>query len=266
MEQVLKEKKAGLSFFEKYLAGWIVLCMAAGIAISKIMPGVATAINAAQIGGISVPIGICLFMMMYPAVLNLQLDELKKLTRNPKPILLTLVANWIFAPIIGLVMANLFLDGHPELKVAIILLSASPCTAMVLVWGAMAEGNQEQNVVNTGINTITIMFFVRSAGRIDDRFAGYPHRQDGTRHFRTCIYRPADCAGIDFPQIHHGGEGTAMVCGGLQTFCWQTCYCGFADYPGGVVCIKRKYAFAESGISAAGICAIAAGLCNYSGD
>ncbi len=158
MEQVLKEKKAGLSFFEKYLVGWIVLCMAAGIAISKIMPGVATAINAAQVGGISVPIGICLFMMMYPAVLNLQLDELKKLTRNPKPILLTLVANWIFAPIIGLVMANLFLDGHPELKVAIILLSASPCTAMVLVWGAMAEGNQEQNVVNTGINTITIMF------------------------------------------------------------------------------------------------------------
>ena len=28
---------------------------------------------------------------------------------------------------------------------------------MVLVWGLMAEGNQEQNVVNTSLNTITIM-------------------------------------------------------------------------------------------------------------
>ncbi|MFX1386735.1 MAG: arsenic resistance protein, partial [Promethearchaeota archaeon] len=41
---------------------------------------------------------------------------------------------------------------------AIILLSSSPCTAMVLVWGWMAEGNQEQNVVNTSLNTITIIF------------------------------------------------------------------------------------------------------------
>ncbi|MFX1593588.1 MAG: arsenic resistance protein, partial [Promethearchaeota archaeon] len=30
--------------------------------------------------------------------------------------------------------------------------------AMVLVWGWMAEGNQEQNVVNTSLNTITIIF------------------------------------------------------------------------------------------------------------
>jgi ACR3 family arsenite transporter len=29
---------------------------------------------------------------------------------------------------------------------------------MVLVWGRLAEGNQEQNVVNTSVNTVTIMF------------------------------------------------------------------------------------------------------------
>lgn len=41
---------------------------------------------------------------------------------------------------------------------AIILLGSSPCTAMVLVWGKLADGNQEQNVITTSINTITIMF------------------------------------------------------------------------------------------------------------
>jgi len=29
---------------------------------------------------------------------------------------------------------------------------------MVLVWGALAEGNQEQNFINTSLNTVTIMF------------------------------------------------------------------------------------------------------------
>jgi ACR3 family arsenite transporter len=42
--------------------------------------------------------------------------------------------------------------------VALILLGSSLCTAMVIVWGNMAKGNQEQNVITTSINTITIMF------------------------------------------------------------------------------------------------------------
>jgi len=55
-------------------------------------------------------------------------------------------------------MARIFLQGYEQLIVAIILLSSSPCTAMVLVWGWMAKGNQEQNVINTSLNTITIIF------------------------------------------------------------------------------------------------------------
>ncbi len=96
--------------------------------------------------------------MMYPAMLNLQASELKKLRKNPKPIILTILSNWVITPIVGLIMVNLFLIGNEQLIVAVILLSSSPCTAMVLVWGYMAKGNQEQNVVNTSLNTITIIF------------------------------------------------------------------------------------------------------------
>jgi ACR3 family arsenite transporter len=96
--------------------------------------------------------------MMYPALLNLQFDELKKLMRNPKPIFITIISNWIVAPIVTLFLANRFLLGHDQLIVSLILLGSSPCTAMVLVWGSLAEGNQEQNVINTSLNTITIMF------------------------------------------------------------------------------------------------------------
>ena len=151
-----EEKKLG--GFEKFLPIWIALCITLGIFLSQVVPSISETIDALQIGGISIPIGICLFLMMYPAMLNLQATELKKLGKNPKPIIMTLFSNWIIAPFVGLAMARLFLQGNEQLIVAIILLSSSPCTAMVLVWGWLAKGNQEQNVINTSLNTITIIF------------------------------------------------------------------------------------------------------------
>ncbi len=158
MQEVQKEEKKHLSMFEKYLPLWVAVCMIVGIILSQILPGVSEAIASLQWGGISIPIGIFLFFMMYPAMLNIQMSELQKLRNAPKPIILTLFSNWIIAPIVGFALANIFLGGNPQLIVAIILLSSSPCTAMVLVWGYLAKGNQEQNVVNTSLNTATIMF------------------------------------------------------------------------------------------------------------
>ncbi|MBY8998537.1 MAG: arsenic resistance protein, partial [Candidatus Thorarchaeota archaeon] len=146
-----------LSTFEKYLPLWVAVCMLTGIVLSQIVPGIGEAIDSWKLGGISIPIGICLFLMMYPAMLNVQAYELRKLGKNPKPIILTLFSNWIIAPFVGFALANVFLPGYEQLIVAVILLSSSPCTAMVLVWGYLADGNQEQNVINTSLNTATII-------------------------------------------------------------------------------------------------------------
>jgi len=150
-------KETHLSTFEKYLALWVALCMAIGVLFSLYLPALGQAFDAWQIRGISVPIGILLFFMMYPALLNVQIKELKKLMHNPKPILLTTISNWIVAPIVTAYLAKYFLAGYDQLIVAAILLGSSPCTAMVLVWGSISEGNQEQNIINTSLNTITII-------------------------------------------------------------------------------------------------------------
>lgn len=150
------EKSLGI--FEKYLWLWVFLCMLIGVALSVYMPDFSGWLNNWKIGNVSIPIGICLFLMMYPALLNFQMKEVKKLLKAPKPILLTLFSNWIVAPIIAAALAYYFLEGKNQLIVALILLGSSPCTAMVIVWGSMAKGNQEQNVITTSINTITIMF------------------------------------------------------------------------------------------------------------
>ncbi len=153
----MSEEHSHLSQFEKYLAVWVIVCMGIGIALSQYFPILGQTFDAWQIRGISVPIGICLFLMMYPALLNLQIGEIKKLTRDPKPIILTLFSNWIVAPFVTASLAKYFLAGYEQLIVAAILLGSSPCTAMVLVWGSLAEGNQEQNVITTSVNTATIL-------------------------------------------------------------------------------------------------------------
>ncbi|MHA2175672.1 MAG: ACR3 family arsenite efflux transporter [Candidatus Hodarchaeales archaeon] len=158
IESKIQETKKDLGTFEKYLAIWVALCMFIGVLLSQMLPEISTEIDQWQIAGISIPIGICLFLMMYPAMLNLKTSEIMKLTKAPKPVVLTLISNWLVAPIVGAVLASFFLTGNDQLLVAVILLSASPCTAMVLVWGMLAEGNQEQNVITTSVNTFTIMF------------------------------------------------------------------------------------------------------------
>jgi len=147
----------GLGVFDKLLPLWIAICILIGLLLSQFVPALSVAIDSWQVAGISIPIGICLFLMMYPAMLNLKGSELKKLGRNPKPIILTLFSNWIVAPLVGVWMAITFVGGNPQLVLAVILLSSSPCTAMVLVWGWMAKGNQEQNVITTSVNTISII-------------------------------------------------------------------------------------------------------------
>ncbi|NHJ83866.1 MAG: ACR3 family arsenite efflux transporter [Asgard group archaeon] len=155
--RVIEEKKLGI--FEKFLALWVAICMAIGILLSQFVPIIGETLNSWTVYDINIPIGICLFLMMYPALLNLQFKEVKKLGKNPLPIILTLFSNWIIAPAVAAGLSYLILRNYDQqLIVAVILLGSSPCTAMVLVWGSIAKGNQEQNVINTSINTITLIF------------------------------------------------------------------------------------------------------------
>jgi ACR3 family arsenite transporter len=164
-EPIIAQKESKLGFFEKFLALWVALCMGIGILISRYLPIFGETLNNWNMLeswrggiGINIPIGICLFLMMYPAMLNLQFSELKKLGKNPLPIIIALISNWIIAPLVAAGLAYLIIPGYPDLIIAVILLGSSPCTAMVLVWGSLAKGNLEQNVINTSINTVSIMF------------------------------------------------------------------------------------------------------------
>jgi len=100
---MVKEKKGGLSVFEKYLTVWVLLCICIGIIFGKVTPGVAKyldglAIYVGEAPVVSIPIAICLFFMMYPIMVKIDFGEVVKAGKSMKPVGLTLFANWAIKP------------------------------------------------------------------------------------------------------------------------------------------------------------------------
>ncbi|GAH69674.1 unnamed protein product, partial [marine sediment metagenome] len=99
---VTRESK-GLSFFEKYLSIWVILCILVGIVLGKVAPGVAKyldrlAIYVGEAPVVSIPIAICLFFMMYPIMVKIDFGEVLRAGKNIKPVGLTLFINWAIKP------------------------------------------------------------------------------------------------------------------------------------------------------------------------
>jgi len=178
-----EEKK--LSIFEKYLTVWVLACILVGIALGRIVPTFAKVLASYEIHDVSIPIAICLFFMMYPIMVKIDFAEVIKAGKTPKPVLLTLAANWLIKPFTMFVIATFFLGyvfrkflpGTEVLSTTgetvelyrsyisgAILLGIAPCTAMVLMWSYLAKGNDGHTLVMVAINSLTMLFFYAPLG------------------------------------------------------------------------------------------------------
>ena len=207
-EAIPAPRGKGLSVFEKYLTVWVILCIAGGIALGKVAPGMARALDgmAVRVRGapvVSIPIAVCLFFMMYPIMVKIDFAEVIQAGKSAKPVALTLFVNWAVKPFTMYAIALLFLgvlfvgpigpeavdyvkmplgldlpagathgagtvvmhEGAKVLRVPLwrsylagcILLGIAPCTAMVLVWGYLARGNDGHTLVMVAINSLTML-------------------------------------------------------------------------------------------------------------
>ena len=155
-EEHLK-KELSLGLWEKYLTLWIAICIVAGLLVGRFLPEFGEFMDSLKFAKLSIPIGILLFFMMYPTVVGIRFSDVKKAARSPKPLLVTIIANWVVAPIIMTVYANFFLAGNPQYIAGVILLGLSPCTAMVMWWMYLAKGDMAQGLINTAINALLML-------------------------------------------------------------------------------------------------------------
>ena len=158
-EQTSVEHEASLGLFEKYLTLWIAICIVIGLLVGRFLPQFGELVDSLKFGQLSIPIGILLFFMMYPTVVGIRFSDIKKAAKKPKPLLVTIIANWIIAPPLMTLYANVILAGNPQYIAGVILLGLSPCTAMVMWWMFLAKGDLAQGLINTAINALLMLAF-----------------------------------------------------------------------------------------------------------
>ena len=174
-----------LSFFEKYLTGWILIAIIIGTLIGYLFPNLSVYLDRLSYAQVPIPIAVCFFFMMFPIMVKIDFSNIKNAARTPKPVALTLIVNWLIKPFTMYAIAYLFLGylfrdlissteivNGEEVELfrsyisGAILLGIAPCTAMVLMWGYLVRGNDALTLVMVAINSLIMLFLYAPLGNL----------------------------------------------------------------------------------------------------
>ncbi len=162
-----RENQSGISFFQRYLTIWVLICMALGILIGRFLPGIPAFLNRFEYAKVSIPMAILIWLMIYPMMMKVDFQSIKNVGRNPKGLLVTWITNWLIKPFTMYGIASLFFfvifkafiapELAKEYLAGAVLLGVAPCTAMVFVWSTLTKGDPAYTVVQVATNDLIIL-------------------------------------------------------------------------------------------------------------
>lgn len=161
------KKTQGISFFEKYLTFWVILCMVTGILIGRYLPGVPAFLEKFEYAQQSIPIAVLIWIMIYPMMMKIDFKSIKNVRNNPIGLLVSSGTSWLIKPFLMFGLASLFFnivfkafipaDLAQNYITGAVLLGAAPCTAMVFVWSNLTKGDPAHTLVQVSINDLLII-------------------------------------------------------------------------------------------------------------
>jgi len=162
--------KPRLAFFERYLSLWVILCMAAGLALGKFLPSAVESLRGLEFGRgsqINLPIALLMWLMITPMMMKVDFGAIRNVRRKPAGLVVTLIVNWLVKPFSMAFLAWLFFrliftafitPAEADQYIAgCIILAAAPCTAMVFVWSHLTGGDPAYTLVQVSVNDLIML-------------------------------------------------------------------------------------------------------------
>ena len=157
-----------MPFFERYLSIWVALCIVAGIALGRFLPGLFESLGSMEVASVNLPVAVLIWLMILPMLLKIDFNSLKEVRRHWKGVGVTLFINWGVKPFSMALLAwifirNLFSGWLPAEQLdsyiaGLILLAAAPCTAMVFVWSNLSDGHPGFTLSQVALNDLIMVF------------------------------------------------------------------------------------------------------------
>lgn len=101
-----------------------------------------------------------LFLMIYPMMINIKIEEVFNAFRDIKPVALSLFINFVISPLLAVGIANVFFSGDPIYAVGIYLIALLPTSGMTAAWTGLAKGNLNTALVLIAVNLLLSIFIL----------------------------------------------------------------------------------------------------------
>jgi ACR3 family arsenite efflux pump ArsB len=118
------------------MLAYVSLAIVAGLALGS----AAAAWTKANTGAIGTVTTLAVFLIIYPMMVSVRFEALLRAGRNLRGIGIALAFNFVWAPIVGWVLATVFLSD-PQLALGFLLVMVVPCSSMAIGYTGLAKGD-----------------------------------------------------------------------------------------------------------------------------
>ncbi|MCW7078022.1 MAG: bile acid:sodium symporter [Canidatus Methanoxibalbensis ujae] len=130
----------------KFLPIWVAISISLALIIGYFYP---------EISKLKPLIPFFLFVMLYPMMINLKIEDVVKAAKSPKIISIALLMNFLLAPLLGALWAFILLrNTDPYLATGFILKIVVPCSGMVAAWTGYARGKVETALIIVALSLL----------------------------------------------------------------------------------------------------------------
>ncbi len=141
-----------IEVIRKYLPIWVAFSILLALFIGYYEP---------EVRNLKLIIPFLLFLMLYPMMINLRVEDLSKALSNLKLVSIAIIMNFLFTPIMGAIWTHIFLKHtNPFLAIGFILKVTVPCSGMVTAWTGYAKGRIESALIIVALSLILAIFLV----------------------------------------------------------------------------------------------------------